>query len=130
MTGIHALLGWAAIAATVALAAVSAWSVADGRRTGGRRDHRFAVDRLVLIVLGVIAVNVLVGGALAAGGARPADPLHFLYGVAALVALPAGWALGGRPGRDGRRTRIRRGLWVLVAAAILLGIQLRLLATG
>ena len=131
MSGIHGLLGWAAIATTVALAATSAWSLADGRRSGGRRDHRLAVDRLILAVLALVTANVLVGGALAAGGgARPADPLHLLYGVAALVALPAGWALGGRPGSDGRRTRIRRDLWVLVAAAILVGILVRLLATG
>jgi hypothetical protein len=130
MTEIHAFLGRAAIAVTAALALVATWSTVDGRQSSGTRDHRFAVDRLLILNITVVAANVLAGGLLAAGGTRPADALHLLYGVAAVVVLPLGWTLGVRAGPSGRPSRARRDAWVLAAGLILLGIEIRLIATG
>ena len=130
MTGVHELLGRVALGLAFALVAAAPWSVADARRTAGAIDHRFVVDRLILLNVFVIVANVLAGALLAVGGARPADPLHLLYGVAAVVVLPLGWTLGGRTVQTGRPSRARRDAWVLAAALVLVGIEVRLLATG
>jgi hypothetical protein len=62
-------------------------------------------------------------------GARPADPLHFLYGAAVLVALPIAILFGARtPPADG--SRARRDAWTIVGAVVVLGILFRLYATG
>ena len=100
-----------------------------GRRSGGRRDHRSAVDRAVLAVLGSVLAADLIGALLLVAGSRPADPLHFVYGAAALIALPVAiWvgALGARVGSS----RVRRDAWTAGGGLVLLGIVLRLFATG
>jgi hypothetical protein len=130
VTEAHRLVAWLAIVATVALLAAATWSTVDGRRSRGARDHRFAVDRLVIVVEGILLVAAVLGAASALGGARPGDGLHLLYGPASLVSLPIGWALGGRPDRGGSRTRLRRDAWLLLAAVVLVGIEVRLFATG
>ena len=130
MTSAHQLGAWAAVVATIALLAAALWSWADAGRTAGRRDHRFAVDRLVIGVVAVIVVGALLGLVNLAAGERPLDALHLLYGALAVVAVPAGRALGGRArGADGA-PRGRRDGWVAVAALVLLGIELRLFMTG
>ena len=126
----HQVAALAILGVTIALLGAAAWSWAVARRTGGRRDHRFSVDRLLLAVEAFVALDVGLGGLLLATGDRPSDALHLLYGVAALVTLPAGWWLGGRPDRSGAISRRRRDGWLLLAAAILVGIELRLVATG
>jgi hypothetical protein len=130
VTGIHEFLGRAAAGLAATLVVAAAWSIVDGRRTSGALDHRFVVDRLILLNVAVVAANVLAGALVAAGGGRPADALHLLYGVAAVVVLPLGWTLGGRPGPNRRPSRARRDAWVLAAALVLLGVEVRLVATG
>ena len=103
MTDLHRIVALAIIAATAGLLVAAAWSVVAGHRSGGRRDHRFAMDRLVLIVEALVLVNAALGATLAATGLRPSDSLHLLYGPAAMLTLPIGWALGAR----GRRTAHR-----------------------
>jgi hypothetical protein len=106
------------------------WSMISARRSDGRVDHRFAVDRLVLLVVGLVAANGIVGSLLLAGGSRPADALHLLYGPAALVTLPVGVWLS-RRGRDlASAAAARRDAWLVAAAVLLLGIELRLFMTG
>ena len=130
MTSAHQLLAFAVIAVTIALLAACLWSWSAGRSSGGERDHRFAVDRLLLAVEALVAVQIALGGLLLATGQRPSDPLHLLYAVASIVTVPIGWAWGGRPDRSGVVSRRHRDGWLVIAAAILLGIELRLLATG
>lgn len=130
MAEAHQFVGWAVVAVTAALLAAAGWSALDGRRSGGAADHRFAVDRLVLVVVAVVALNGLLGSAILATGGRPADPLHLLYGPAALVTAPVAWWLGGRRSRGGSTSRLRRDVWIAIAAALLVGIELRLFATG
>jgi hypothetical protein len=126
----HQVAALATIGVTIALLGAAAWSWVAARRTDARLDHRFAVDRLALAVEAFIAVNVALGGLLLATGERPSDPLHLLYGVAALVTLPVGWWWGGRPDGSGATSRRRRDGWLLLAVAILVGVELRLVATG
>jgi hypothetical protein len=130
MTTAHHLVAWVVVVLTVVALIVAAWSWLAGRRGGARADHRFAVDRTVLGVIAVVGLAELLGLLVLAGGERPSDPLHLLYGVAALIALPVAWALGGRAARDAATARARRDAWLAVAAAVLLGVELRLFMTG
>ncbi|HTG40318.1 MAG TPA: hypothetical protein VK697_01770 [Methylomirabilota bacterium] len=130
MTDAHQFLARVVVAATIAILLASLWSVIAGRRSEGRVDHRFAVDRLVLLVVALIAANEIVGSFLLAGGSGPADVLHLLYGPAALVTLPIGVWLSrrGRGHAHGAVSRVDG--WLVVAAVVLLGIELRLFMTG
>lgn len=130
MSTAHHIAGWIAVGLTAGLLIAAAWSWVAARRTGGTTDHRFAVDRLVLGLLGAVVVAALVGLGLVAGDARPDDPLHLLYGVLAALTLPVAWALGGRAAAGYGPTRMRRDGWLAVAAAVMLGIELRLFLTA
>jgi hypothetical protein len=127
---VHQFGAAAVVATTIVLLAVTIWSITAGRRSSGRRDHRFAVDRVLIVAVALIAANELAGGLLIAGGARPADLLHLLYGAAALVTLPIGWVIGSRRRAGRPATRVRRDAWVAGASLVLLGLELRLLMTG
>ena len=130
MSEAHQIGGSVVLAVTAALLVAAGWSAVEGRRSGGTSDHRFAVDRLLLVAVAGVGLNDVVGLGLLLTGARPADLLHLLYGAAALVTAPGGWWLGGR-WRAGRPLpRIRRDVGIAIAAALLLGIELRLFATG
>jgi len=130
MTDAHQFLARVVVAATIAMLLASLWSVIAARRAEGRVDHRFAVDRLVLLVVGLVAANGFAGSLLLAGGSRPADVLHLLYGPAALVTMPIGVWLS-RRGRDLRSPAApRHHGWLVAAALVLLGIELRLFMTG
>jgi hypothetical protein len=130
MTAVHQFLATIVAAATIGLVVAATWSMLSWRHSAGRTDHRLAVDRLVLVVIALVAANGIVGLAVVAAGPRPADPLHLLYGPAALVTLPLGWWLGRRSGRPSGPDRARTDLWLAVAAIVLLGIELRLVMTG
>ena len=125
----HVIFAAAAIIGALTVVGVGAWSAIAGRRSGGRRDNRSALDRAVLPVLGSVAVAEILGVVLLLTGARPADPLHFLYGPAALIALPVAIWFGARtPSADA--SRVRRDTWTVIGAIVLLGILFRLYATG
>jgi hypothetical protein len=129
ITGAHQLLGYASVAVTLVLLVVASWSALAARTSSGVRDHRFAVDRAILGLLAVVAIAGLVGLGLLVGGGRPADLLHVIYGVAALVTAPVGYWLARR--RAGQTSgHVRRDMWVVVAAVVLLGLELRLFMTG
>lgn len=129
ITPAHQLLGYAVVAVTLVLLVVASWSALATRTSLGTTDHRFAVDRAILGLLLVVAIDGLVGLGLLLTGKRPADLLHVVYGVAALLTAPVGYWLAGR---GGVRTsgRGRRDVWVAVAAVVLLGLEARLFMTG
>ena len=126
---LHVILAVAAAAASLVVVAAAIWSALAGRRSGGRQDHRWAVDRAVLAVLGGVFAAGLVGAVLLVTGSRPADPLHYLYGPAALIALPVAIWIGARATPAGS-SRVRRDVWTAAGGLVLLGIVLRLFATG
>ena len=129
MVTLHVILAVVVMAASLVVIATAIWSAVAGRRSGGRRDHRSAVDRSILVVLcGVFAAG-LIGAVLLVTGSRPADPLHYLYGPASLVALPVAIWVGARAIRPDS-SRVRRDAWTAVGGLALLGIVLRLFATG
>jgi hypothetical protein len=130
MTDAHQMLARLVVAATIALLFACVWSTISARRSAGRVDHRFAVDRLLLLVVGLVAVNGIAGLLLVAADSRPADVLHLLYGPAALITLPIGVWLS-RRGRDvASAAPARRDGWLAAATILLLGIELRLFMTG
>lgn len=129
MSEAHALIGSAAIAAPLVVVGAAVWSVVAAQRSGGRVDHRFAVDRAVLAELFLLAAAGLVGMALLLGGSQPADPLHLVYGPAALLCVPLAIVIGGR-GSPEHASRQRRDMWTAGGAIVLLGLGLRLVATG
>ena len=116
ITDVHRL-----VAILVAIVAVATGvAVVVGAWLG--RPGRLAVDRLILAALAVIVANEVVGLGLLVTGARPADPLHFLYAVVALAALPIVrfW---------GALERWRTAA-LAIGALVLLGLVVRLFQTG
>jgi hypothetical protein len=130
VTVAHHFLGILAIAATIALLAVGGWSAIVVRRSNGAIGHRFAVDRMVLVVIGLLAANGLLGLLVIVTGGRPADALHLLYGPGALASLPVGAWLGRRGEAVAGSATMRREAWLIGATIVLLGIELRLFMTG
>ncbi len=129
MVTLHVILAALATAASLLVISSAIWSAIAGRRSGGRRDHRSAVDRAVLVVLGSTLVGCLIGAVLLVTGSRPADPLHFVYGPAAVLVLPVAIWVGARGTRSGS-ARVPRDVWTAGGGLVLLGIALRLFATG
>jgi hypothetical protein len=129
VTSLHEILGLASIAGTSAVIGAAIWSVVAGRRSRGRSDHRFAVDRAVLAVLVFLGTAGLVGIAQLVSGSRPAEPVHLVYGPAALICVPIAIWIGARASA-GRASRLRRDVWTAGAGVVLLGLVLRLVATG
>jgi heme A synthase len=137
VTELHQIAAIGALIASFGLLAAAAWSFVAARRSGGEVDHRYAVDRLVILATATIALGGLLGASLVVGGGRPADPLHLLYGAVAMVTPAAGWWMGHRdraavaaPGTAGGGVPTRRDGWLVVAAIVLLGVELRLFMTG
>jgi hypothetical protein len=118
LVDLHRLLAYVVLAAAIALAAVAV----GGRVTG--RSTRLWTDRVILALLLATAIGTLVGLGLLASGGEPADPLHFVYAIAALATVPVAraWATGTHAGR--------RWLAVTVAAAVVGGLVYRLFVTG
>jgi hypothetical protein len=118
MDGLHAGL---AVVTAVTGAVLLAASIAAAL---GWSDGRLWLDRAVIIETVVALVAVGSGLVLLATGARPADPLHFLY-----AALIAGLALGVRAAAGRRPTR-RVGTWLVLGSLVLGGVLFRAFMTG
>lgn len=129
MSALHQFGAVAVAIEAVALLGAASWSAAARRVSDGARDHRFAVDRLILIATASVAATVVVGLVVAAGGRPPADPLHLLYAPIALVTPLAGWWLGGRATNRGVG-RIGRDGVIAIAALVVLALDARLAMTG
>jgi hypothetical protein len=114
---IHLALAWVA---AVLDGLVLALAVVGGLR---HRMARFAIDRAILATEAGIALALVSGLFQLATTPGPRDPLHFVYALVALAALPAGRAWLGL-GRGPRP-------WPLaIAGVIVLGVLVRLAQTG
>ncbi len=89
----------------------------------GRAGGRPYLATVVLVVLGALAAAVL-GLVLLAGGPGPGDPLHLVYGVIAVAALPVAVLAAA-----GRRPRTQ-SLVLLAGALVEVGVLVRLVQTG
>jgi hypothetical protein len=121
------LHAWLAVAAAILAAGATVLGLLAGLGRIGGRGARLWMDRMVLGVLAVVGVNQLLGAAVAMfapGGRGPADPLHFVYAMVALVALPVVRL------EAMRRRSTRVGWWVCAGGLVTLGALLRLWATG
>ena len=89
------------------------------------RDYRrILVDRLLLAELGLLLLAAVTGLLVFATSRGLSDPLHLVYGVAVVVALPIARYLGRRG------TPRRRGGYLLLGALVSLGLLARLFMTG
>jgi len=81
-----------------------------------RRHASRRLTQLGVVTVVALALQALTGIVLAAGGGRPQDPLHFLYGPATIVALPA--AMAAARGREARAAAVILGAGWLVTLAL------------
>jgi heme A synthase len=72
----------------------------------------------------LVALQVVIGIVLVATGSRPAQGLHWFYGVATLLALPLAMWIGSR------LSRREEPLWVMGGAVATLLFAFRAIATG
>lgn len=86
------------------------------------RPARLAADRVILVVLVLIAINAATGLVVFATDKGPADTLHFLYAVLALLVLPVA--------RFWDRLSSHRTLALGFGAVLLGAFLLRLFQTG
>ncbi len=112
-----------ALAATIAGAAAASLLVGLALVVRHRGPNRLLLGLLGLLV-GLSVLNALVGLALALTGGPPRDPLHFLYGLAVMVAVPVAFGLA-----VGRAPR-RQAVLLAAGALVVLGLLLRLVQTG
>jgi Kef-type K+ transport system membrane component KefB len=89
-----------------------------------RRWDRVLADRLILAVLAATGLAALAGVAVALQSRPPSDPLHLVYGIAAILVLPIARYLG-RSGSDRRRAG-----WLAVGSLVLLALYARLWMTA
>ncbi len=78
----------------------------------------------LVLTEGLFIVQGLVGIAMFLGGARPHDPLHWLYGPLLVIVLPI--AASYLSGRESRREALVYGL----AALFMFGLAVRAYMTG
>lgn len=78
----------------------------------------------IVIMEGIAIVQGLIGLAVVISGHRPHDPLHYVYGVVAVVVLPAAYFFSDNASE--RKDSLIFGL----AGLLLVGIAIRAAATG
>jgi hypothetical protein len=110
-----------ALAVAVGLIGMVVLAVALGWSRFGR-PSRLSLDRSILVAIAAMLVAIISGSLLFAGGARPSDPLHFVYATLALLVLPIA--------RFATVFARRRAVAVGVAAALLVALVVRLAQTG
>ena len=86
------------------------------------------MDRLMRVLLGVTAglgvVQAALGGLLFATGARPSDPLHYVYGLIVLAAIPVAYTYA-----DNKSAR-RDMIVFTIAAVVVVAAGVRAFMTG
>ena len=76
------------------------------------------------VTIALVAVQAAIGLLLVAGGERPHQLLHWLYGAAMLVTLPIAMSIGTRLGAREQQ------VWLAGGAVLTLLFGLRAMATG
>jgi hypothetical protein len=114
----------AALAILAAIAAGATLLLVATAAVRGRTLVQPWTDRAILFALALVVANVFVGAGIAVGGRRPADPLHYLYAILAIVVLPIA-RFGG-----GESWARRRALVIGLGAIVLVGLVVRLVQTG
>ncbi len=108
----------ALLVAATGLVLVAVVAVGAGRR----RPARFAADRVILAALALVSVGIATGLVVLLTGGRPADPLHLVYALAALLVLPVVRFWG--------RLERHRTVMLGVGGVLLAALVLRLFQTG
>ena len=78
----------------------------------------------LVLAEGVAILQGIIGLVLVLQGHRPADALHYLYGVAAVLVLPSAYLF------SNRATERRDSLILGLASLFLVGVAIRGIATG
>lgn len=118
VTQLHLWLGVASAFVAAGVGLEGAW------RALGRLPPGPIAERLNQLLLLVVVVAGAGGLGLFVGGARPAEPLHFVYAIVALGILPLADSLS-------RRTQPRaRGIATVAGALVALIVIFRLFETG
>ena len=121
----HGVLAIASVAAAIAVLVMGVL-VDLGRSMTARW-----IDHVILLSIGATGLALLLGPVLLLTRGL-SDPLHALYAIVALVALPLARILAAPETRAGARPSIdrRSGRWLALAAVSTLGALLRLSMTG
>lgn len=117
MAGVHATGGFVLLAGSAAFVVLALICT---RVPGWSR----ALGIVGNVLVGLLAAQIILGGFLYVQGRRPAEPLHYLYAVVALAAIPAARSLAlDAPARS------RAGV-MAVAGIVVAALVWRLFATG
>lgn len=81
-------------------------------------------ERIVVVLLVVLIISIAGGLGILIGGARPAEPLHFVYAIVVLGVLPIAETL------SRKSSPRRRGIATLLGALVAVIVLARLFATG
>ncbi len=103
------------------MAVLGAWGVLSYFRGGTLSGN---IAGTFIVGQGLIALQVLAGAALYIGGREPANTIHILYGVTAILVLPFAWSYL----RD-RNQRQALMIYSLLALFIV-GLAIRGMSTG
>jgi hypothetical protein len=115
---IHTRLALTAVFYALALGVWAAWSYFRGRGVNPSFWGALIIGEVVMLGQG------LIGLALVLGGARPADVLHFLYGVLVALAWPGVYVY-----TNARAGRSEAAIYALVSFFIF-GLSIRAIMTG
>ena len=99
----------------------SAASSASAANIGGG----MRVFRVLLIITAALGlIQAIIGGLMYLNGARPGDPLHYVYGGIVLLAIPVAYVYS-------EQAQVRRDIIIMVIAALaVIGAAIRALMTG
>lgn len=79
---------------------------------------------LLAVTAGLGVLQAIIGGLLVTQGCNPRDPLHYVYGIIVLGAIPVAYVYSDQK-------KVRRDIIIMTIAAIaIIGAAFRALATG
>lgn len=115
---IHGRLAQTAILYALAMGAWAAWNYFRGRGVGGGYWGALIIGEMVMLAQGVLGALMVIAGA------RPADIIHFLYGILVALAWPGVYVY-----TNARAGRSEAAIYALVSFFIF-GLSIRALMTG